>query len=336
MKKKEKKEKKNLEIMNYKEEKENKEQENTKYIYKNTYFRFLFFNYYKYLLKYYNQRINFHYYPFYLDSSSLGYNLLFSSLIVPSFLFNINNINNNKNNSVYITIIILLLINLIIPIFLHNNIYLIESNLSIIKLKIKGIGNKTVFSNTSNFVSAYYPDEVLINGLNETTISPSYNLNQEDNNIELIWNIEIDNTKYIFYQCSDIIEIDLSNFNTSKLRDMDYMFSDCSSLISLNLSNFNTSQVRYMDSMFSGCSSLISLNLSNFNTSQVRYMNSMFSGCSSLFSLNLSNFNTSQVNDMDSMFSGCSSLIPLNLSNFNTSQVRYMDYMFSGCSSLIY
>ena len=56
------------------------------------------------------------------------------------------------------------------------------------------------------------------------------------------------------------------------------MFSNCSSLTSLNLSNFNTNNVNDMNSMFSFCSSLTSLNLSNFNTNNVNDMNSIFKG----------------------------------------------------------
>ncbi len=41
------------------------------------------------------------------------------------------------------------------------------------------------------------------------------------------------------------------------------MFSECSSLTSLNLSNFNTNNVKDMDDIFSGCSSLVSLNTEN-------------------------------------------------------------------------
>ena len=41
---------------------------------------------------------------------------------------------------------------------------------------------------------------------------------------------------------------------------MSEMFYNCSSLTSLNLSNFNTNNVNYMGGMFSGCSSLTSLN----------------------------------------------------------------------------
>ena len=61
------------------------------------------------------------------------------------------------------------------------------------------------------------------------------------------------------------------------------MFYNCLLLTSLDLSNFITSNVENMDNMFSGCSKLISLNLSNFDTSKVTDMRFMFSGCSQLY-----------------------------------------------------
>ena len=77
--------------------------------------------------------------------------------------------------------------------------------------------------------------------------------------------------------------------------NMSYMFSECSSLISLNLSSFNTNNVTNMSYMFQFCSSLKSLILSSFNTNNVTDMSFMFSECSSLKSLNLSSFNTNNV-----------------------------------------
>ena len=58
---------------------------------------------------------------------------------------------------------------------------------------------------------------------------------------------------------------------------MSYMFYKCSSLTSLNLSNFNTNNVNNMSRMFSNCSSLTSLNLSNFYTNNVTFVINMFS-----------------------------------------------------------
>ena len=53
---------------------------------------------------------------------------------------------------------------------------------------------------------------------------------------------------------------------------MSNMFYNCSSLKSLNLSNFNTDNITDMNNMFCACSSLIELNLSNFNIDNVIYV----------------------------------------------------------------
>ena len=108
--------------------------------------------------------------------------------------------------------------------------------------------------------------------------------------------------EYNEQKIKNIVELDLSNFDTSQVTDMQFMFSGMSSLTTLDLSNFDTSQVAYMNSMFSG-TSLTSLNLSNFDTSKVMKMSNMFFNMRNLTSLNLTNFNTSKVTDMEDMFS---------------------------------
>ena len=83
---------------------------------------------------------------------------------------------------------------------------------------------------------------------------------------------------------------------------MKYMFNDCSSLISINLSSFNTELVTDMSYMFNKCSSLTSLNLSNFNTSLVKYMQNMFQDCLSLEYINIENFNDKNLLDAYKIF----------------------------------
>ena len=140
--------------------------------------------------------------------------------------------------------------------------------------------------------------------------------------------------RFAFRDCSKLTSLDVSNFDTSKVTDMSYMFYNCSSLTSLDVSNFDTSSVTNMGGVFQGCSKLTSLDVSNFDTSKVTDMNSMFRSCEGLTSLNLSNFNTSKVTNMSDMFSDCSKLTSLNLSGWNLSKVTNMGYMFWFCSSL--
>ena len=112
---------------------------------------------------------------------------------------------------------------------------------------------------------------------------------------------------------------------------MEYMFSDCYALKSLDVSNFDTSKVTNMDRMFYACRELTSLDVSNFDTSKVASMASMFGNCAGLTSLDVSNFNTSNVVNMRTVFYGCTALTELDLSGWDTSKVtdeNSMDGMF--------
>ena len=60
----------------------------------------------------------------------------------------------------------------------------------------------------------------------------------------------------MLYNCLSLKELNLSNFNTTHVTNMECMFYNCSSLKELNLSNFNTNNVTNMGGMFYNCSSL--------------------------------------------------------------------------------
>ena len=103
----------------------------------------------------------------------------------------------------------------------------------------------------------------------------------------------------MFYNCSKITSLDLSNFNTENVENMRYMFDYCSSLSSLNISNFNTENVTDMHGMFGACQNISSLDLSNFNTKNVTNMGWMFKDCLRLTNLNISNFDMKHLLDFE-------------------------------------
>ena len=269
-----------------------------------------------------------------------------------------------KNNIFILIIIIRFLLFKILFIKAKNNKNILNHNKdSKISLKIKGIGESAILGNEGdlNFSGINYLKEVYINENKQETIDNRYYFNQTDNYVELIWDNNINNCDNMFINCTNIIEINLSNFDTSLVTSMHRMFYNCSKLSSLYLSNLNTSLVTSMSYMFYYCKKLISLDfsyfdtsntnnisymfchssklksldISNFNTSKVKTMACIFYYCSSLTTLNLSKINTSQVTNMDGIFSFCKNLIILDLSNFNTSQVTKIRKMFSNCYSLI-
>ena len=189
--------------------------------------------------------------------------------------------------------------------------------------------------------TAYYyaeTEKVYLNTDSRSMFYPGYYGQKIENILELdLSNFDtsqVTNMGFMFHSMSNLTTLDLSNFDTSKVTDMHHMFYGMPNLTSLNLSNFDTSQVTDMQYMFSNMSNLTSLDLSNFDTSQVTDMQYMFYSMSNLTTLDLSNFDTSKVTNMKAMFDSMSSLTTLNLSNFDTSKVTDMSYMFSGMSNL--
>ena len=133
---------------------------------------------------------------------------------------------------------------------------------------------------------------------------------------------------------SNLTNIDMSGFNTEKVKDMSHMFIRLNKLTTLNLSNFNTSNVTDMCGMFMDLESITGLDLSTFDTRNVANMAYMFYGLRSITSLDLSNFNTQNVTDMHQMFSYIYKLATLNLSNFDTGNVEDMNEMFRGMRAI--
>ena len=94
----------------------------------------------------------------------------------------------------------------------------------------------------------------------------------------------------MFDDCISLKSINFgSHFYTNKATDMGLMFYGCSSLTSLDISNFDTSNVTDMQYMFYGCTALKSLDVSGFDTSKVKNFTAMFGG-TKLTVLDMSNF----------------------------------------------
>ena len=147
----------------------------------------------------------------------------------------------------------------------YNN--LDESIYSYIILKIIN-GNNNIYSREYQNP----PNIIYINEIKQTTPTNSYNFNESENSVILIWTNPITNCEKMFYFCGKIIEMDLTHFDTSQVTNMVNMFYGCKNLKYLNISNMNTSKVEDMGSMFRDCSLLTSLDLSNFDTSKIKIL----------------------------------------------------------------
>ena len=208
----------------------------------------------------------------------------------------------------YNYIINLIILNIFVINSISGNDYVSE-----IHLVIKGSG-------IQNIVSVDYggtlPNEVIADGVNLNGCTKNCNLDKEINNVILKFYGPIDHCFYLFNHCYNIIEVDLSYFDSSGVTTMFCMFQACVNLKKVNFGNINLSSLKSFFGLFSTCTSLRTVDLSSIITSNVEDMTGMFNDCQNLISLDLSNFNVENVKEMKSMFCGCSSLIYLNINSF--------------------
>ena len=103
----------------------------------------------------------------------------------------------------------------------------------------------------------------------------------------------------------------------NSLKDCSYMFYNCTNLLYIDLSSFNTKYVRSMESMFSNCRNLKGINFSNCNTENLTNMGCMFLGCKKLKNVDFSFFNIKNVTQMYSMFVNCG-MENIDISSFHS------------------
>ena len=183
-----------------------------------------------------------------------------------------------------------------------------------------------------------YIDNKRINMTNDNNIWKINNEFEKNRKyiFQIVFNKNITNIKAFFNECSNIVSLDLSNFNTANVTFMGWMFNKCHKLKEIKgINKFITNKVTNMNSMFQECYELEDLDLSNFDTINVTDMSWMFNKCNKLKEIKgISKFVTNKVSNMGAMFQNCFKLEYLDLSNFNTSNVTYMGKMFNHCHKL--
>ena len=144
------------------------------------------------------------------------------------------------------------------------------------------------------------------------------------------------NITNIFRGCFSLISLDISGFKSSKIYDFSFLFSDCNNITKLSMLNFEGStEENRMDYMFRNCKKLSSIELNNLDLSKTINISGMFEGCTSLENIGLINKKDTKIQDYSKMFNNCSSLTSINLVLFQGSkEYNIMDYMFNNCTNL--
>ena len=152
-------------------------------------------------------------------------------------------------------------------------------------------GTETYFKNTIStsmgerwqaLVKAI-PVEVTVEGTNPSYVFQNYKgttlpkINIDSQSVYI---------NYMFDGCSNLTELDISNFSTSKVENMGYMFSGCVALSKVTFGqDFVTSKVTAFQSLFSNCQAINNLDLSGFDFSKAGNVQNMFANCFNLRNL---------------------------------------------------
>ena len=154
----------------------------------------------------------------------------------------------------------------------------------IIEISTNDINKNILLFNTEiNKDIDVYIDKEKINIIKENN-KWQYNFNKPGKYMfEIVFNDDITNCKSFFKKCTNIISLDLSNFNIPNIIDMEDMFSECNKLKEIKgINKIITNKVTNMSGLFNECFELEYLDLSNFNTANVTDMSFMFNHCHKL------------------------------------------------------
>ena len=156
-------------------------------------------------------------------------------------------------------------------------------------------------------------------------------------NITNIRNLNISKAEaisYVFYDCIELTQLDLSNWDTRNVQYMICTFDGCTKLTEINCSRWNTSKVYNMQLAFYNCKSLQTIPVRDWDTRGLCYMDKAFANCESLTNLDVSKWDTSKVVEMTNVFNRCSSLTTLDVSKWKTSNVERTEKLFNNCEKL--
>ena len=140
---------------------------------------------------------------------------------------------------------------------------------------------------------------------------------------------EITTMNGMFMDCSGLTSITFgSDFDSTELIHFSDAFNGCTSLQTLDLSCFNTPKLRTMSGTFRGCTNLVVLDLSSFDTSGVTNMKNLFYEDTNLETIYASNaFVTTSVQsgyDTD-LFTHCDKLTGQKGSTYLDCQISNID-----------
>lgn len=182
--------------------------------------------------------------------------------------------------------------------------------------------------------STYFPNETELKSMtSENTNLKTCKINSIEDGDEVLINCS-----KMFYNCTNLESVDISQLNTFSVEDMSMMFCFCEKLTNLNMNGAGTESVTDMNGMFSGCTALSSEVLQNvistLNTGKVTNMSTMFGYCEGLESLDLSSCNLGKLSHAEDMFNSCRNITNINFAPESGTALFNISDMFASCYAL--
>ena len=136
----------------------------------------------------------------------------------------------------------------------------------------------------------------------------------------------------IFYNCSSLVYLDLTGWDTSGCSAFNSAFRCCNNLVEIKgLDSFDLTSAKNLSYLFDQCNMLRDIDASKWETTnKLTDITSMFGNCWSLKSLDLSGFNTENVASFSSCFYSCRNIKTIDLSSWIvSSKTIYLNGMFA-------
>lgn len=174
----------------------------------------------------------------------------------------------------------------------------------------------------------------------DSSITNGKNMYNSDNNLLFFPNVDCHNitdASYMFNSCGTLLEVPAVNF---KPQDASYMFNSCTVLRNIDMSNFNISRLLNVEGMFRLCYRLSGIDLSNKTLQEYRWTNLSYmfqSACqyktSNTMEIKFVACNDTYARNFSSMFESCLKLKKIDMSNFK-SNVGNFQRVFFNCYNL--
>ena len=139
----------------------------------------------------------------------------------------------------------------------------------------------------------------------------------------------------MFYHCTSLTYVNLSNFNFSKVKDISKMFYSCSNLEEIIFPEGDTDNIEDISDFISFCTKIEKVDLSRFTFTNAKDFGYMFNGCSNLKEVIFPKKKAEKIEIFSDIFSACKMLTSVDLSYFSFQKVRNFAYAFNGCKNLI-